>query len=160
MIGIFLKTAIVFILCLALGDVAGVVACTIFDIAPIRGYSAALPYAIWFVLGVFVGFGAMGGAGIWISGKGELGIRSPAAAVLSTRIFLCALIVAVAIGAFFWWLYWSRGVAGEYYVPDSGPHTITYLAGALGGMWLGRLVLKPHPRHKGCVTCFPTLSPR
>ena len=146
MIGLFLKTALVFIFCLGVGDVVGVVACTIFDIAPIRGYSAALPYAIWVVLGVFVGLGAMGGAGIWISDKGENWDSGAEGAALSIRIFLCALIVAVAIGAFFWWLYWSRGVAGEYYVPDSGPHTITYLAAALGGMWLGRLALKPSPK--------------
>ena len=41
MIGTFLKTALAFLVCLAIGDLIGVVACTIFDIAPIRGNSAA-----------------------------------------------------------------------------------------------------------------------
>jgi hypothetical protein len=139
----FLKTALVFLLCLALGDVAGVIACTIFDIAPIRGSSAALPYAIWFVFGVFAGFMALYGAGAWISAKGENWDSGPDAARLMTGIFLTALALSVALGVFFWWLYWSRGVDGEYYVPDSMPHTITYLVAALGAMWFGRLALKP-----------------
>ena len=84
MIGTFLKTALVFIVCLAIGDVVGVIACTIFDIAPIRGNSAALPYAIWFVLGVFAGFIALFGAGSWISGKGENWDLGPGAAALTT----------------------------------------------------------------------------
>ena len=146
MILTFLKTAVAFIVCLALGDVVGVVACTIFDISMIRGNSAALPYAIWFVLGVFAGLFAMGGAGVWISDKGEKWDSGSEGAALATGIFLSGLVVAVAIAVFFWWLYWSRGVAGEYYVPDSGPHTITYLLAALGGMWLGRLALKPSPK--------------
>ncbi len=139
----FLKTAVVFLLCLVVGDVAGVVACTIFDIAPIRGSSAALPYAIWFVLGAFAGFVALFGAGSWISGKGEDWSDGPEGNKLATRIFLSALVVSLALGAFFWWLYWSHGVAGEYYVPDSGPHTIVYLVSALGAMWLGRVAQRP-----------------
>jgi hypothetical protein len=143
MIGVFLKTAIIFLICLAVGDVAGVVACTIFDIAPIRGNSAALPYAIWFVLGVFVGLAALFGAGSWITGKSETWDEGPEAAALTLRIFLSALVVAVGICLFFWRIYWSRGVAGEYYVPDSGPHTITYFVSALGTMWLLRLASRP-----------------
>ena len=142
----FLKTAIAFVICLALGDVVGVVACTIFDIAPIRGNSAALPFAIWFVLGVFAGFIALFGAGSWISGKGENWDSGPGAVALTTRIFLSALVTAIAIGTLFWWLEWSRGVDGEYYVPDSAPHTIVYLFSALAGMWLGRLVSQPQPK--------------
>ena len=142
----FLKSAIVFLLCLAIGDVVGVVACTIFDIAPIRGGSAALPYAIWFVLGVFVGFIALFGSGAWLSGEGENWSDGPDGTALATRIFLSALVISLAVGAFFWWLYWSRGVAGEYYVPDSGPHTIVYLVSALGAMWLGRVAQRPSPK--------------
>ena len=142
----FLKVAIAFLVCLALGDVVGVVACTMFDIAPLRGNSAALPYAIWFVLGIFVGLFAMGGAATWISGKDEVGSASTESAALATRIFLSGLGVALAIGVFFWRIYWSQGVAGEYYVPDSAPHTIVYLVSALAGMWLGRLVSTPEPK--------------
>jgi hypothetical protein len=145
-IGTLLKTAVAFLLCLGIGDVVGVVACTIFDIAPIRGNSAALPYAIWFVLGIFAGFIALYGAGSWISGKGENWDKGPEGVTLSTHIFLSALVVALSVGAVFWRLYWSRGVNGEYYVPDSAPHTITYLVSALVAIWLGRLALKPSPK--------------
>ncbi len=146
MIGTFLKSAFVFLACLAVGDVVGVIACTIFYISPIHGSSAVLPYAIWFVLGVFAGFIALFGAGAWLTGKGEAWADGADGAALATRIFLSCLVTAVAVGMFFWWLYWSRGVPGEYYVPDSGPHTITYLVAALGAVWIGRLALKPSPK--------------
>jgi len=142
----FLKAAIVIVACLALGDVVGVVACTIFDIAPIRGDSAALPYVIWFVLGIFAGLFALAGAVTWASGKEAFASESPETAALATRIFLVGLVVALAIGVIFWRIYWSQGVVGDYYVPDSAPHTIVYLLSALGGMWVGRLVSTPRPK--------------
>jgi hypothetical protein len=145
MIGIVLKTAAAFLICLALGDVVGVVACTIFDIAPIRGNSAALPYAIWFVLGVFVGFITAFAAGTWIAGKDRWD-EGPRAAGIATGIFLSALAVSAVLCVLFWKLYWSQGVEGEYYVPDSQSHSLTYLVAALGGMWLVRLVSKPQPK--------------
>lgn len=145
MIGTFLKTAIVFLLCLAAGDLVGVIACTILDIAPIRGWSAALPYTIWFVVGVFAGLVAAYGAGTWIAGKGEWD-SGPGARRTIAGIFVSALAVSVALCVLFWKLYWSRGVEGEYYVPDSQSHTITYLVAALGGMWLVWLVSKPSPK--------------
>jgi hypothetical protein len=146
MIGTFLKTAIAFLVCLAIGDVIGVVACSIFDIAPIRGKSAALPYAIWFVDGVFVGLIAAFGAGTWIAGKDDKWDEGPRARAIVTGILVSALIVALALGILFWRLYWSQGVVGEYYVPDSQPHSLTYLVSALLGMWLVRLVSRPVPK--------------
>ena len=47
-----------------------------------------------------------------------------------------ALILA-ALAALFWKLYWSRDVAGEYFVPDSAPHSILFFLAVFGGM-LGR----------------------
>lgn len=146
MIGIFLKTSVVFLLCLAAGDLVGVIACSLFDIAGIRGWSAALPYAIWFVDGVFVGFITASAAGVWIAGKDDKWDEGPGAAGIATGVFLSALAVAVALCALFWKLYWSQGVAGEYYVPDSQSHSITYLVAALAGLWLVRLVSKPQPK--------------
>ena len=146
MIGTFLKTAIVFLVCLALGDLVGVVACTIFDIAPIRGNSAALPYAIWFVLGIFVGLITAFAAGAWIAGKDDKWDEGPRAAGIATGIFLSSLAVSVALCVLFWKLYWSQGVEGEYYVPDSQSHSLTYLVAALSGIWLVRLVSKPQAK--------------
>jgi hypothetical protein len=145
-IGAFLKAAVAFLVCLAVGDVVGVVACTIFDIAPIRGNSAALPYAIWFVLGVFVGFISAFAAGSWIAGKDDKWDEGPRAGGIATGIFLSALAVSAALCVVFWKLYWSQGVEGEYYVPDSQSHSITYLVSALAGIWLVRLVSKPWPQ--------------
>jgi hypothetical protein len=145
-IGTVLKTAIAFLVCLTLGDVVGVVACTIFDIAPIRGNSAALPYAIWFVLGVFVGFITAFAAGSWIAGKDDKWDEGPRADSIATGIFLSSLAVSVLLCVLFWKLYWSQGVAGEYYVPDSRSHSITYLVAALAGMGLVRLVSKPQAK--------------
>lgn len=146
MIATFLKTALAFLVCLALGDLVGVVACTIFDIAPIRGNSAALPYAIWFVLGVFVGFITAFAAGTWIAGKDDKWDEGPRAAGIATSIFLSALAVSVVLCVLLWKLYWSQGVEGEYYVPDSQSHSLTYLVAALGGIWLVRLVSKPQAK--------------
>lgn len=143
MIGTFLKTALAFLVCLAIGDLIGVVACTIFDIAPIRGNSPALPYAVWFVLGVFVGVTTAFAAGTWIAGQDDKWDEGPRAGGIATGIFLSSLAVAVLLCVLFWKLYWSQGVEGEYYVPDSQPHSITYLVAALAGMWLARLVSKP-----------------
>jgi len=36
-------------------DVVGVTVDFLSDVLPLRGVSAALPYAVWFVLGVFCG---------------------------------------------------------------------------------------------------------
>ena len=145
MIGTFLKTALAFLVCLAIGDLIGVVACTIFDIAPIRGNSAALPYAIWFVLGVFVGVITAFAAGTWIAGRDRWD-EGPRAGGIATGIFLSSLLVAALLCVLFWKLYWSQGVDGEYYVPDSQSHSITYLVAALAGMWLVRLVSTPQAK--------------
>jgi hypothetical protein len=146
MIATFLKTAIVFIVCLAVGDIVGAVACTIFDISSIRGWSAALPYAIWLVDGVFVGLFTVFLAGTWIAGKDDKWDEGPRAAGIANGIFLSSLAVSIALCVLFWRLYWSQGVEGDYYVPDSQSHSITYLVAALGGMWLVRLVSKPQPK--------------
>lgn len=146
MIATFLKTAIAFIVCLAIGDVVGVVACSILDIAPIRGKSAALPYMVWLVDGVFVGLITAFIAGTLIAAKDDRWDEGPKATAIATGIFLSALAVSVALCVFFWKIYWSQGVEGEYYVPDSQSHSITYLVAALGGIWLVRLVSKPQPK--------------
>jgi hypothetical protein len=142
----FLKTAVVFLVCLALGDVVGVVACTFFDIAPIRGKSGALLYTIWFVLGVFVGLITAFAAGTWIAGKDDKWDEGPRAGPIATAIFLSCLAVSAGLCVFFWKIYWSQGVEGEYYVPDSQSHSLTYLVAALAGLWLVRLVSKPQPK--------------
>jgi hypothetical protein len=146
MIGIFLKTMVAFLVCLVAGDVIGVVVCVVIDVAPLRYGSALLPYAIWLVLGAFAGFVAFGFAGAWASASGnEKWVDEPAAPRIGNKVLLSSLVVVLALCAFFYWLNWSRGVVGEYFVPDSLPHTLTYLLAALGAMLAARSALKPMP---------------
>ena len=144
--GTILKTLAVLIVYLIAADIIGVIACFLFDIAPLRYDSGALPYAIWFVLGVFTGFIALGAAGDWASaeGKGEWDSR-PGAARTANIVVATSFAVLLALAAFFNHIYWSRGVAGEYFVPDSAPHTITFFVSILLAMLIGRRVMVEMP---------------
>jgi len=146
MIGVFVKTVIALLVCLLVADVIGVVVCVVIDVAPLRYGSAILPYAIWLVLGAFAGFVAFGFAGAWSSASGdEKWVDEPGAPRIGNGVLLASLIVVLALCGLFYWLYWSRGVVGEYFVPDSLPHTLTYLLAALGAMLAARSALKPMP---------------
>jgi hypothetical protein len=127
------------ILSLVVADIIGVVACTLFDVAPIRGSDgAALPYVIWFVLGVFTGLTAYGLAEGWGGAKG-------AGKSAGTMIVAAGIATMGALCVLFWWLEWSRGVEGEYYVPDSMPHTIVFVVAVAGGMILSRAAFTEVP---------------
>lgn len=146
MIGTVLKTIVALLLCLVVADLVGVVVCVVIDVAPLRHGSAILPYAIWLVLGAFAGFIAFGFAGAWASASGnEKWVDEPAAPRIGNVILLSSLVVVLALCGVFYWLYWSRGVVGEYFVPDSRSHTFTYLLAALGAMLAARSALKPMP---------------
>jgi hypothetical protein len=146
MIGTVLKAVIAFLVCLVVADVIGVVVCVVIDVAPLRHGSAILPYAIWLVLGAFAGFVAFGFAGAWASASGnEKWVDEPGAPRIGNVVLLSGLVVVLALCATFYWLYWSRGVVGEYFVPDSMRHTLTFLLAALGAMLAARSALKPMP---------------
>jgi hypothetical protein len=143
-IRIFLRTLPAFLLCLLVADVIGAVVCVVIDYAPLHNGSAILPFAIWFVLGAFAGFIAFGLAGAWSSaGGGAKWVEEPGALSIGNKVLLSSLIIALALAGYCYWLYWSRGVAGEYFVPESLPHTILYLLAALGAMLAARATLKP-----------------
>jgi hypothetical protein len=142
----FAKTLAAFLICLVVADVIGAVVCVVIDVAPLRYGSAMLPYAIWLVLGAFAGFVAFGIAGGWASpGSDENWIEKPGALAIGNRVLLFSLAIALALAGYFYWVYWSRGVAGEYFVPESAPHTIVFLAAALIAMLAARSTLKPMP---------------
>ena len=142
--GTVLKSLVTLLICLVVADVIGVVACTLFDITPLRGSSAGLPYAIWVVLGVFAGMIHLGIAGAWASPPTEGDWTSlPGAERTAALILWSSIAILAGLAGFFYWLYWSRGVAGEYYVPDSMPHSITFFLAVTGGMWIGRLAMAP-----------------
>jgi hypothetical protein len=128
MIRTFLRTIMFLAVWLIVFDVIGVIACVIFDVVPFRGSSGALPYAIWFVLGIFAG-------SITVMSAGErreeetrtgrtCGRTRKAVSFLTSLAMLGALPPSSTtfIGA---------GASREYFVPDSAPHTITYFVSIL-----------------------------
>ncbi|WP_129791388.1 hypothetical protein [Sphingosinicella sp. CPCC 101087] len=138
---IMLKTLVVLSFYLAAADLIGVVACFLFDVAPLRFDSGASPYAIWSVLGIFTGFIVFGAAGHWASraGKGEWSGRLGAART-GNLVLATGLAGMAGLGLLFDRLWWSRGVDGEYFVPDSAPHTITFFGSTALAMLIGRHV--------------------
>jgi hypothetical protein len=136
---IMLKTLIVLGFHLVAANLIGVIACLLFDVAPLRFDSGALPYAIWTVLGIFTGFIVFGAAGEWAApeGKGEWSGR-PGAARTGNLVLATGLAGMAGLGLLFNGLWWSRGVHGEYFVPDSAPHTITFFGSTALAMLIGR----------------------
>jgi hypothetical protein len=146
MIATILKAIVALLLCLVVADVIGVVVCVVIDVAPLRHGSAILPYAIWLVLGAFAGFVAFGFAGAWASASGnEKWVDEAGAPRIGNTILLSSLAGVLALCGIFYWLNWSRGVVGEYFVPESMPHTLTYLLAALAAMLAARSALDPMP---------------
>lgn len=149
----FLKAALILLVFLVVADVIGVVVCTLIDVAPLRHKSSLLPYAIWLVLGIFTGLIAYNAAGAWASARteGEAATADldwsarPGARRIGSRIVAASALILAALAALFWKLYWSRGVAGEYFVPDSAPHSILFFLAVFGGMLLARTALMPSP---------------
>ena len=144
MIRIVLRTILFLAVWLIVFDVIGVVACVIFDVVPFRGSSGALPYAIWFVLGIFAGGITVMSAGERPAGAEDSDWTDDADAPKKAAIvFLTSLVLLGALAAFFNRIYWSRGVEGEYFVPDSMPHTITYFVSILCPMLFVLFSTKP-----------------
>jgi hypothetical protein len=144
----FLKAAVILIVFLVVADVIGVVLCTLIDVAPLRHKSSLLPYAIWLVLGIFTGLIAYNAAGAWASGAASPDLdwsARPGARRIGSRIVAASALILAALAALFWKLYWSRNVAGEYFVPDSAPHSILFFLAVFVGMLVARIALMPSP---------------
>jgi hypothetical protein len=153
MLGLILKTVVVVLVCLLLADIAGAIACTVLDILPLRSASPAVAYAIWFVFGVFCGLIAYNIAGEWSSpkGEGDWTVR-PDAGRIGVGVLIVSVVIVGALAALFYRIYWSQGVPGEYYVPDSEPHSIVFIVAVLGAMIAGRFFLMPKPDAPKIVT--------
>jgi hypothetical protein len=147
----FLKAATILLLFLVAADVIGVVVCTLIDVAPLRHKSSLLPYAIWLVLGIFTGMFAYNAAGAWASAPPQESAASqdwsarPGARRIGSQIVVAGAPVLLALGLLFWKLYWSQSVTGEYFVPDSAPHSILFFLAVFGGMLFARAALMPGP---------------
>jgi hypothetical protein len=141
------KSAVALIVCLAAIDVIGVLACVWFDIKPFGGNSAALPYAIWFVGGIFAGVFTIGWAGSWIANEGWT--DRPEAPGIAARVLVTCAAILAGLTFLFWRIYWSQGVVGDYFVPDSMSHTLTYFLSAFAALVAAPFVLKPKPARPG-----------
>lgn len=140
------KTAAVLTGCLIVADIAGVIVCTLFDIAPIRAKSAVLPYAIWLVLGIFCGMFAYQGAGTWsLAGKEGEWTDHPEAFHAGNAIVITSAAILTALLLLFRHIYWNAGVDGEYYVPDSAPHSILFALSVLCAIAGTHFLLLPTP---------------
>ena len=146
----FLKVVVILLGFLVVADVIGVVVCTLIDVAPLRHKSSVLPYAIWLVLGIFTGMFAYNVAGAWASAKAERAAAAdldwsarPGARRIGSEIVAASALILAALAALFWKLNWSRDVAGEYFVPDSAPHSILFFLSVFGGMLVARTALMP-----------------
>jgi hypothetical protein len=143
------KIAAILLAYLVVADIIGVIVCTLFDIAPLRHKSGLLAYAVWLVLGVFAGLLAYNTAGGLTAPKSETADEDwttrPDALRVGSLVLWASAAILIALAGFFYWLYWSRGVAGEYFVPDSASHTLLFLVSVIGGMLIGRLALMPAP---------------
>ena len=131
------RTTAVLLGFLVAADIVGVIACTIFDIAPLRAGSAMLPYAIWLVLGAFCGLFAYNAAGSWsldTRGEGTEWTGHALARQTSRVIVATSAILVAALVWTFHTIFWSKGVAGEFFVPDSAPHSIVFFLAVLGAI--------------------------
>jgi len=143
------KAAVALLAWLVLADLAGVILLTLVDVLPLRFNSALLAYAVWLVLGVFCGLFAYNTGGRWAlplgydDGGANDWTGQPGARRAGTVAMVAAILVLGALSALFHEFYWSKGVAGEYYVPDSAAHSLVFFGSVLAGMALSRWALMP-----------------
>lgn len=131
------RTVLALIAILIAADIVGVVICTALDITPLRWKSALLPYAIWLVLGAFAGLFAYVMAGGWsapVADEGTLWSDSPGAKRIGRWVIAVSTAVVAGLIGLFHQLYWSRGVNGEFFVPDSQPHSLVFFLAAWAAM--------------------------
>lgn len=138
------KIAVAVLACLIVGDIVGVFGCLLLDLVAGRSWSGALPYAVWFVVGVFTGLFAYTIAGGWTAAdSAREWTEQPGAVRRGALIVGIALVGMLALGVLFYELFWSRGAAGDYYVPDSAPHTIVFFVSVGASMLFFRSALAP-----------------
>ena len=143
------KIAACTLLYLAVFDIAGVVVSFVFEVAGVvsRGISAALFYALWFVLGVFCGLLNYNTAGSFASPKSGTDWTSQVDAS-QTGLLVCAISILLLIGlsVLFFSIFWSRGPEGDHYVPDSMPLTLTFFVATAAATFLAHHALRPSPK--------------
>ncbi|MFI5386005.1 MAG: hypothetical protein ACHQ50_07775 [Fimbriimonadales bacterium] len=128
-------------------DVAGVVASFFFDVAPVRGKSGALFYAIWFVLGVFAGMLSYNTAGKWVTPRSDKDWSEQEGAGRTGWLVVgVATVVLAGLSVLFYKTMWQGGAEASYFVPDSEPLTLTYFITILASLVFANTALRPKAR--------------
>jgi hypothetical protein len=134
------KIALSALIYLAVFDVVGVLLCMFLDIFFPASQSAALFYAVWFVLGVFCGMLCYSGAGDIAGFKAREGIAKAGITAIAAMFVIGAAISLASYGI--WWRY---GVEDSYFVPDSEPHTLTFFTTVLAAGILAHRTMRREP---------------
>ncbi len=144
-LGTAAKAALALTGCLIAADIAGVIACTILDILPLRFVSGPLFYTIWLVFGIFCGLLAYNLAGSWASPReaGKDWSERFDAGRTGNVILVTSALVLAGLAFLFHRLFWRFGGGSDPYVPDSPPHSILFLAAVMGAVALARFGLMP-----------------
>jgi hypothetical protein len=128
-------------------DLAGVLVSSFFDVAPLRGKSGLLFYAIWFVCGAFCGLLSFDRAGRTVSpaGEGDWTSREDSGKT-GNLVILATVCVLTALTAVFFLLWWRRSTEPNYFVPESPTLTALYFVTVFCSTVLANTVLLPSPK--------------
>lgn len=132
------KIALCMFIYLVVFDVVGALFCLLLDI--FKDASMSADYAAWFVLGVFCGILSYGTATDLAAPKTPENVRK--AGLLA--IFV-TFVIAAAICAGSYLIWWRYGVEDSYFVPDSEPLTLTFLLTVLATCIFSHRVLRDMP---------------
>jgi hypothetical protein len=131
-------------------DLVGVVACFICDaFLSERRTSAALYYAIWFVLGVFCGLCSYLTCVDVVSPdkKGDSG-SSDHKTQMGLLVILTTALLLVILSILYYRLGWKYQEAYSVYVPDSEPLSVTFFVTVLASVIFTHKNIGPEPKKK------------
>lgn len=129
---------------IVVGNLLGVLICFIADVVPLRQSSSLLPYAVWFVIGVFIGFLSYAHIGGWITRKDDIEwmdgdeFRWVGNLILGTTFVLLA-----ALSGLFYIVFWKTNYEVSSFIPDSPPLTIMFFVTIVVSMLLAKTVFAP-----------------
>lgn len=129
----------------------GVAACFVLDVVPHKHFSPPLAYAIWGVLGVFVGVFHFGFAQAQIKGKDGVSDWDSAdeARVVGGQIVGVTALCLIALSALFYPLFWSGGSSLEVLflvVPDNMGVSLTFFVALLIANAFTNILFSPNAK--------------
>jgi xanthosine utilization system XapX-like protein len=146
------SVALSLLIWLAGSILVGVVACFTLDVVPHRHFSPPLAYAIWGVLGVFVGLFHFGFAQSQIKGTDGISHWESAAEAkkIGGQIVLLTALFLAGMSAVFYPLLWSSQSNLEVLflvVPDNMGVSLTFFIAILGATAFTNNLFSPDAKH-------------